>query len=313
MVQDTDVKAPARSEVAGVRLSSPDKVLFPKQGLTKADLAAYYEIAGERMLAQSAGRPLSLVRCPQGRSSKCFFQKHDQGGFPDAIKSIEITEGSGTLASYYYLDNLASIIAGVQMGVLEFHIWGCHIDRLEQPDRLVFDLDPDETLQFADVQQAAADVRDRLAALGLKSWPLLTGGKGIHVVAPLARRGGWDDLKIFARGFARTLVDAEPERFLAKASKASRKGRIFIDWLRNDRGSTAISPYSTRAREGAPIAMPVTWDELPSIASAHIFTLGNAAARLREPDPWADMGKASQSLTKAMVAKMEAAAGGPSR
>ena len=190
----------SRDVVAGVRLSHPDKVLFPKQGLTKSDLATYYEAIAERMLPQISDRPLSLVRCPQGRDSKCFFQKHDQGGFPEALKTVAITEASGQAASYFFIDGLAGLVAGVQVGVLEFHIWGCRRDRLEQPDRLVFDLDPDEALNFADVNRAAMDVRDRLKTLGLKSWAMVTGGKGIHVVIPLARRNGWDEVKDLCPG-----------------------------------------------------------------------------------------------------------------
>ena len=292
----------SRDEVAGVRLSHPDKVLFPKQGLTKSDLATYYEAIAERILPQIADRPLSLVRCPQGRASKCFFQKHDQGGFPEALKTIPITESSGVRASYFFIDTLAGLVAGVQVGVLEFHIWGCRHDRLEQPERLVFDLDPDEALNFAEVSRAATDVRDRLTTLGLESWALLTGGKGIHVVVPLARRNDWDEVKIFARGFARQLAEEEPARFIAKASKASRTGRIFIDWLRNDRGATAICPYSTRAREGAPVAMPVSWEELGGLKAANIFTIINAPQRVRDvPDPWAEM--TAQSLAKKQLAR----------
>jgi bifunctional non-homologous end joining protein LigD len=297
---ETPQAGTSRDEVAGVRLSHPDKVLFPKQGLTKSDLATYYEAIAERMLPQISDRPLSLVRCPQGRGSKCFFQKHDQGGFPEALKTIAITEASGQTASYFFIDGLAGLVAGVQVGVLEFHIWGCRRDRLEQPDRLVFDLDPDEALNFADVNRAAMDVRDRLKTLGLKSWAMVTGGKGIHVVIPLARRNGWDDVKIFARGFARQLAEEEPGRFIAKASKASRTGRIFIDWLRNDRGSTAICPYSTRAREGAPVAMPVSWDELGGLKAANVFTITNTPQRVRDvPDPWADM--PAQPLAKKLL------------
>lgn len=291
----------SRAEVAGVRLSHPDKVLFPKQGITKSDLASYYEAVAECMLPQISGRPLSLVRCPQGRGGKCFFQKHDQGGFPDAMKTVPITEASGALTSYFYVDTLAGLVAGVQVGVLEFHLWGCRRDRLEQPDRLVFDLDPDEALGFADVSRAASDVRDRLRILGLNSWAMVTGGKGIHVVVPLARRNGWDEVKSFARGFARKLAEQDSERYIAKASKASRTGRIFVDWLRNDRGSTAICPYSSRAREGAPVAMPVTWEELGGLQSANVFTVANAPRRVRDlPDPWADM--MPQTLTRKLVA-----------
>jgi bifunctional non-homologous end joining protein LigD len=298
---DATLAATGGGEVAGVRLSHPDKVLFPKQGLTKSDLASYYQAIAERMLPHIRDRPLSLVRCPQGRASKCFFQKHDQGGFPAAMKTLPITESSGERASYFYIDNLAGLIAGVQVGVLEFHLWGCRRDRLEQPDRLVFDLDPDETLNFADVSRAAIDVRDRLETLGLQSWAMVTGGKGIHVVIPLARRNGWEEVKIFARGVARQFAEEQPDRFIAKASKASRTGRIFIDWLRNDRGSTAICPYSSRAREGAPVAMPVSWEDIGRLKAANAFTITNAPQRVREvPDPWADM--TGQSLARKLIA-----------
>jgi bifunctional non-homologous end joining protein LigD len=256
------------------------------------------------MLPYIQDRPLSLVRCPQGRAQKCFFQKHDTGGFPDAMKTVRIEEGSGAVEDYYYVDSLAALIAGVQMGVLEFHIWGCRRDRLEQPDRLVFDLDPDEALGFAPVRDAAADLRDRLQEMGLKSWPMVTGGKGVHVVIPLARRNGWDEMKAFARGFAAAMADAEPTRFTAKASKAGRTGRIYIDWLRNDRGATAISPYSTRAREGAPVAMPLTWERLATLEAANGFTVSNAPADVANTDdPWTDIAKNPQSLTKTMIAK----------
>ena len=300
MAQASKAATEARDEVAGVRLSHPDKILFPQQGITKSGLATYYEAIADRMLPQIANRPLSLVRCPQGRSGKCFFQKHDQGGFPSALKTVEITENSGAREKYFYVDALAGLVAGVQVGVLEFHLWGCRRDLIEQPDRLVFDLDPDEALDFADVCRAASDVRDRLQALGLKSWAMVTGGKGVHVVIPLARRNGWDEIKAFARGFARRLGEAEPDRFLAKASKASRKGRIFIDWLRNDRGSTAICPYSTRAREGAPVAMPVSWGELGTLKAANFYTIVNAPHHVRYvADPWADM--AAQPLAKKLL------------
>ncbi|HEY7644197.1 MAG TPA: non-homologous end-joining DNA ligase [Hyphomicrobiales bacterium] len=296
--------AQKQDEIAGVRLSHPGKVLYPSQGLTKFDLASYYQAVAERMLPYIQDRPLSLVRCPQGRAQKCFFQKHDIGGFPDAMKTVRIEEGSGAVEDYYYVDSLAALIAGVQMGVLEFHIWGCRRDRLEQPDRLVFDLDPDEALGFAPVRDAAADLRDRLQEMGLKSWPMVTGGKGVHVVIPLARRAGWDEMKAFARGFAAAMADAEPTRFTAKASKAGRTGRIYIDWLRNDRGATAISPYSTRAREGAPVAMPLTWERLATLEAANGFTVSNAPADVANTDdPWTDIAKNPQSLTKTMIAK----------
>jgi bifunctional non-homologous end joining protein LigD len=297
-----------RLEVAGIKVSNPDRVLFPGQGVTKAELVAYYQAVAERMLAHGARRPLTLVRCPQGRSRQCFYQKHTTGTFPEAMKPVAIRESSGADEDYSYFDDLAGIIAGVQMGVLEFHIWGSRIDDVEKPDRLVFDLDPDEGLDFGDVRRAAFDLRDRLDKLGLTTFPMLTGGKGVHVIAPLQPRLTWPEIKAFARGFATSLAGEEPERFTANMSKAKRKGRIFLDYLRNDRGSTAICPYSTRRKEGAPVAAPVSWEELGQVAGAAPFDLRSTPARVRdEPDPWAGYGKVRQSVTRKMLQKVGAA------
>ncbi|MEF2553412.1 DNA ligase D [Aurantimonas sp. A2-1-M11] len=290
----------APDTVAGVRLTHPERVVFEGQGVTKGDLALYYERIADRMLAHTGGRPLSLVRCPQGGGKRCFFQKHDSGGFPDAVETVPVTEKDGSKADYLTVTKAAGLVGAVQMNTLEFHIWGAHNDKLEKPDRLVFDLDPDEGLDFGDVRQAAFDLRDRLAELGLTTFAMVTGGKGVHVVAPLDRRQGWDDLKSFARTFSYLQASEEPDRYVATMSKAKRTGKIFIDWLRNERGATAIAPYSTRSRAGAPVATPVTWDELSELDAANGFTLATVLARLDTPDPWEDYAAVRQSLTKAM-------------
>ncbi|KFB09786.1 DNA ligase D [Nitratireductor basaltis] len=289
-----------RTEIAGIKLSSADKVLFPAQGVTKADLAAHYERVADRMLPLIGNRLLSLVRCPDGRTGQCFFQKHGGKGFPEAFKRMMIEEKDGEKAEYLYADDLSALVAGVQMGSLEFHIWGSKTDRLEKPDRLVFDLDPDEGLDFSNIRDAAFDVRDRLKALGLKTVAMVTGGKGIHVIAPLERRAEWPEVKEFARGFAKWLSAQDRERYLAEASKARRKGRIFIDWLRNERGATAIAPYSARSREGCPIATPVSWKELEGLERANGFGIADMAERLKQPDPWAGISSWRQSITAAM-------------
>ena len=299
--RDDTVASNQPVEHSGIRLTHPDKVLFPNRGVSKIELADYYDAVAARMLPLIENRPLSLVRCPQGRSRKCFYQKHDNGGFPDAMKSVEIEESSGKIEGYFYAQDKAALIAAVQMGVLEFHIWGCRKDRIERPDRLVFDLDPDEGLAFADVRDAACLVRERLSDLRLETVVMVTGGKGIHVVAPLERRAGWDEVKAFAKGFAGRLVDERPERFTATMSKAKRKGRIFIDWLRNERGSTAIAPYSTRARKGAPIATPVSWEELETLECANGFSLSEVVERLDQGDPWAEMPTWRQRITPTVL------------
>jgi bifunctional non-homologous end joining protein LigD len=275
-------------EIEGVRLTHPDKVVFPGQGITKRDLAEYYLKVKDRILAHVADRPLSLVRCPDGADGDCFFQKHASPGFPDAFKPIRIKEKEGSDV-YLYIEDVRGLIACVQMGALELHIWGSHNDTLETPDRIVFDLDPGEDMDFSVVRDAAKAVRDRLAALGLKTFPMVTGGKGVHVVAPLKPRYGWDDVKAFCEAIARTMAAEEPKRYLAVATKAKRSGRIFIDYLRNGRGATAICPFSTRARRGAPVAWPVSWAQLARLDSARPASVENVAQLLKKSrtDPWA--------------------------
>jgi bifunctional non-homologous end joining protein LigD len=259
-----------------VKITHPDRVVFPEAGYTKGQLADYYRSVAPLMLPFAAKRPVSLVRCPQGRAKKCFFQKHDTGSFGEHVHHVPITEKSGGIEDYLYLEDAAGILACVQMGTIEFHGWVCRSTDVEAPDRMVFDLDPDEGLDFGDVKQAAKDVHRHLADLGLASFAMLTGGKGIHVVVPLKPGHSWDEHKDFARRFAEALSMAEPDRFTATMSKAKRKGKIFIDWLRNQRGSTAVVPYSARARAGAPVAVPIAWGELKEFDNAHPFSIGDA-------------------------------------
>src|SRR5690242_3494489 len=230
------------------------------------------------MLPWTANRPVSLVRCPQGRGKKCFFQKHDAGSFGDYVHHVDIREKDGSTEPYLYVEDADGLAACVQMGSIEFHGWGSSVDALEKPDRLVFDLDPDEGLGFDAVKKAAADIKRHLAEMGLVSFAMLTGGKGVHIIVPLTPQAEWPAIKDFADRFARALAEAEPDRFTATMSKAKRKGRIFIDWLRNQRGSTAIMPYSARARSGAPVAAPVTWNELRDMDAANLFHVTDADA-----------------------------------
>ena len=268
-------KAPDRTEDS-VAISSRDRVIFPDAGCTKGDLADYYESVAPLMLPFAALRPVSLVRCPQGRAKKCFFQKHDSGSFGGHVHHVPITEKGGGTEDYLYVEDAAGLLACVQMGTIEFHGWGARSSDVEKPDRMVFDLDPDEGLDFGDVKQAAKDIRDKLADIGLTSFAMLSGGKGVHVIVPLTPGHSWDEHKDFSRRFAEALSMAEPDRFVATMSKAKRKGKIFIDWLRNQRGSTAVVPYSARAREGAPVAMPIAWGELKGFDDAHPFSIADA-------------------------------------
>ncbi len=289
---------------AGIKLTSPDRVAYPGQGVTKADLVAYYAAVAARMLPYIENRPLSLLRCPQGRAKYCFFQKHDTGGFPEAMKSVLIAEKDGTREDYFYIEDLAGLIAGTQMNVLEWHLWGSRIKDVEKPERIIFDIDPDEGLDFSHVRAAATDIRDMLAALGLRSYALVSGGKGVHVIAPLRPSAEWPEVKAFCKAVAQRLAADHPDRFVANMSKAKRKGKLFIDYLRNERGATAIAPWSTRSREGAPAAVPVGWDELDTITAANQFTLPQAAARAQSPDPWPDYFTTTQAITKTLLNKV---------
>lgn len=291
----------AIAEKAGIELTHPDRAVYPKPEITKAELAAYYAAVAGRMLPFIANRPLSLLRCPQGQAHYCFFQKHDTGGFPASMKSLKITEKDGTVEDYFYIEDSAGLIGGVQMNVLEFHLWGSKCDNVEKPERIIFDLDPDEGLGFSHVRDAAADIRTALANLGLESFALLTGGKGIHVIAPLQPDLEWPDVKAFCHGFAQKLETREPDRFVTNMAKAKRKGRMFVDYLRNERGATAVSPWSTRSRDGAPVAMPVGWSELRKIEAANRFSVAEAAARAAKADPWKGYFAVKQTITEAML------------
>jgi bifunctional non-homologous end joining protein LigD len=271
--------------IGGVRISSTGREVYPKAGMTKGEVAQYYAEVGERMLEYAADRPLSLLRCPDGIDGECFFQKHAGRGFPDGIKVMPIEEKDGDTKDYMYVTSTDGLIGAAQMGTLEFHIWGSARDRIERPDRLVFDLDPDEGLDFGKVVAAAKEVRDGLQEVGLESVPMVTGGKGVHVIVPLRRISNWDTVKAFARTFAHVLAERAPERYTATMSKSKRKGRVFIDWLRNERGATAIAPWSLRARAGAAVAMPITWDELEGIDRANGFHAAEAKERLSLPSP----------------------------
>jgi bifunctional non-homologous end joining protein LigD len=283
-----------------VTLTNPGRVLYPSMGLTKSDLADYYRAVAELMMPHLVKRPVSLVRCPQGRQRKCFFQRHHVAGFPEHFHSVEVRESSGEAKGYLYIDEPEGLIAGVQFGVLEFHIWGSTIADLERPDRLVFDLDPDPALEFAQVRQAAFELSSFLGELGLASYPMLTGGKGVHVVAPLEPAAEWAQVKSFARSVAGTMAQYAPDRFVDNMAKARRKGRIFVDYLRNDRTSTAIAPYSTRAREGAPVAWPLSWDQFKRAQSGSDYNVEKTlrAVKRLKSSPWKGYDEARKPLPK---------------
>ena len=288
-------KAPARPKVA---LTHPDRVYWKDAGVTKEGLASYYAQVWRFMAPHVERRPLALLRCPGGTAAQCFFQKHAWKGVSrEILTAVDPLDEEGD-NSLLAVDSLDGLIGLVQGAALEIHGWQARLDALEKPDQMVIDLDPGEGVAWSAVLDAAREVRARLEAAKLAAFVKATGGKGLHVVAPLQPKAGWDAVKGFARDLAASMEADTPKRFIAKATKAERKGRIFVDYLRNGRGATAIVPYSTRARAGATVAMPLGWDELePSVGPGH-FTVANAAARLDNlaADPWADFRRAARPL-----------------
>ncbi|HEY0553340.1 MAG TPA: DNA ligase D, partial [Thermoanaerobaculia bacterium] len=289
-------------EIAGVRFSNPGKVLYPEQGVTKGELGYYYERVADWILPHLVNRPLTLVRCPEGRAKQCFYQKHVNERFPPEVYRVDVGEPE----PYGAIDSLAGLLSLAQMGVLEIHIWGAHRDRIEQPDYVVFDFDPDEGLGWDRVVEGALAMRAYLGDLGLKTFLKTTGGKGLHVVLPITRKDGWDDVKAFTKAVAEAMVAKEPDRYTSKLPKASRKGKIFIDYLRNGRGATSICAYSTRARANAPVSVPLFWEELETDVRGNTYTLRTLPERLDglKSDPWADFFKVRQSITAAMKKKV---------
>ncbi len=282
--------------VSRLKLTHSNRVLYPEEGLTKLALASYYESVAERLLAHAARRPLALLRCPNGRDKPCFFQKHPSAGLSDSIRTIAIAEKSGEKRDYLYIEDEAGLTALTQMGVLELHPWGSRIEDVERPDTLIFDLDPSPGTPWSEVVLAAREVRGWLSALKLEPFLKTTGGKGLHVVVPLKPDRPWPQVKAWCRTFAEGLAREGPSRYTTKLSKAARGGRLFIDYLRNERGATAVAPYSARARPGAPVATPLAWEELKPALKPASFGVADFARRLSAGDPWRGYEKARRGL-----------------
>jgi bifunctional non-homologous end joining protein LigD len=289
---------PASGE-GGVTITHPERVVFPGTKITKGDVAAYYKAVMPALLQEIGSRPLAIVRCPDGAGKPCFFQKHLGNGFGSHVRGVEIAETT-TRRTYLYVDDAQGLLELVQMNVLEFHPWGARVNDVEHADRIVFDLDPYKTVKWPRVAAGARMLRKQLASIGLESFVRTSGGKGLHVVVPLNPPAPWDKVKAFAQAVARAMATLQPKEFVAIAGEANRQDRIFVDWLRNGRGATAIGSYSLRARESAGVSMPIAWTELAKIKSGDAFTIRNAAERVarRKTDPWADIAKIKQRLPK---------------
>jgi len=296
-------KAASKSEaetVQGVRLTHPEKVLFPADGITKQMLAEYYAAVAERMLPYVKNRLLSIVRCPDGIDGEHFFQKHLGPGMPPVLRELPVKEKDGT-DDYFYVRDAQGLIALTQISALEIHPWNSHIQHLESPDQFILDLDPDPAVKWRRVVEAAREIREFLQDLGLKSFLKTSGGKGLHIVVPLRRTHSWDEVDDFSRAVADAIVTAAPQHYIATMSKKARAGKIFIDYLRNKRGATSVAPYSIRARAGAPVSVPIDWTELPKLKSGDQFTMAATLRRLKKPDPWAALAKTKQAITQKML------------
>ncbi|GAA0887485.1 DNA ligase D [Rhodanobacter soli] len=290
-------RKPAAPKPADIKITHPDRVVFPDDGYTKQDIADYYASVMKWFLPGVVNRPTSVIRCPEGTAKACFFQKHLIPGLKH-VGSVKLKEESGAQATYIYPLDAASVLELVQFGALEFHPWGSTVGQPELADRVVFDLDPGDDVAWPRVVAAARLMRRLLAQLGLESFLRTTGGKGLHVVVPLNPGCAWPQVKDFAHAFAATVAQAHPLEFIATAAKAQRSGRIYVDYLRNSRGATSVASYSLRARSGAPVAVPLRWSELGKLKSGHDFDIRSTPTRLARlrSDPWAGIDGVQQEL-----------------
>ena len=307
--KDRSKSSGAEAKVARVAISNPGKLLYPEAGLTKLDLARYYEAIGALIVPQLRERPLTLVRCPQGWDKACFYQKHANEGVSDFVERIDIRD-SGGVQPYMIANSVSAVVSLLQLGVLEFHTWGARTRDLERPDRLIFDFDPDEALGYDKLVEAVTVLRKLLDTLELEAFVKTTGGKGMHVVIPIEPTRSWDEAKEFCRAIADMIVKTFPDRYTASMAKTRRPGRIFIDYLRNVQGATAVAAYSARAKSGAPVSMPIDWSELADDVRFDHFNVKNvpAIAASRKRDPWARMPRVRQQLTDEMFARVGAQA-----
>src|SRR6266536_1582881 len=291
-----------KGEVAGVPLTHPDRVLYPEQGLTKRDLAEFYDRISSWILPHIVERPSSLLRCPEGRGKACFFQKHEGTGVPEHLKPVTIVEEKAR-PEYLFVEDKRGLVSLAQMGVLEIHPWGSRVERLDEPDRMILDLDPGPGVDWPRVVEGGRRIRSILDKLALASFVKTTGGKGLHVVVPLVPRQPWSVVKEFSRAIAMEMVRRFPRDYTASLSKADRAGKIFVDYLRNSRGATAVAAYSTRAWVGAPVSTPLAWAELGAGLRSDRYTVQNLEERLRtlKKDPWDGFFKLRQSIPKALL------------
>ena len=282
---------PLPPNVAGVMISNAERPIAEAPGRTKLDVVRYHESLGAWLLPQIAPRPIALVKCMEGRFDDCFFQKHPLRG-----------RDAEDAPPFMRLADVADVVRAVQNGAYEFHTWGASFPRLERPDRITLDLDPDADLPFATLREAAGHVAALLDRLELRWFVKTTGGKGLHFVLPITRRHSWPETRDFARAIAEALARSVPSLFTARAGKEHRVRRVYADYLRNAEGATAVAAYSLRARPGLPVAMPIAWEDLATDVRGDRFNIDNAAGVVaqRPADPWADYDRGRQTLSASM-------------
>jgi bifunctional non-homologous end joining protein LigD len=290
-------KAAGKAVETSVKLSHPDKQLWPVEHVTKQDLLDHYALVWPRMEQFVVNRPLALVRAPEGINGQRFFQKHSMPGMSSSVLKSNDPEDN---EEFLYIRDFDGLAALVQLGVVEVHVWGCTVDEIDTPDQFVFDLDPDEGLDVEEVRKAALEIHGKLDELELANFVKVSGGKGYHIIVPLKPKADWAAVKGFAHDFAEAMVQAAPDHYTATLSKKARKGRIFIDYLRNNRGATTVAPYSTRAKKGATVSVPVTWEMIVDGLGPADFSIGSDALkkRLRAADPWADFFAQGKALER---------------
>lgn len=290
-----------RATTGAITITHPDRVVYPRDSITKGDVAAYYQRVMTWLLPNVIKRPLSVIRCPEGASKTCFFQKHPMNGL-NHVGAIKLKEEKGTLATYMYAKNADSILELVQFGAMELHVWSTHINHLETTDRVVFDLDPSPRVTWQRIVAAARSLKVQMEELGLTSFVRTSGGKGLHVVLPINPACSWELAKDFSHAVATRMATEQPQEFVDTANKAKRAGKIYVDYLRNARGATSIANYSLRVRTGAPVATPLRWEELSKVEGGDAFTIRSLPRRLSRlrKDPWENIDSVKQTLSAAM-------------
>lgn len=295
-----------RTPVGGIGISNPQRVIDSQSGATKLQLAEYYAWVGERLLPHLRGRPLSIVRAPEGIDGESFFQRHCGRLKMPHMRALDRSLDPEH-ARLIQADHIRAVIEAVQMGTVEFHTWNARSDRIDRPDRVIFDLDPDKSLEWSPMAEATSMTLTLLDELGLQAFLKTSGGRGMHVVVPIDRRHSWDTVRAFAQGVSQRLAEQAPERLVAKMGEKNRVGKVFVDYLRNQRGASTVAAYSVRARPGLGVSVPIGTDELPGLDGANQWTILNLRDRLeaQRSDPWAAYGATRQGITRAMLRKLD--------